>query len=82
MLAVEPLEVALLLVGVAQVQVEWPQAQQLSKVPGYVDVVQIELWNLYEVNCVAISCFATAVPFSERQSQLHKVIQQCNIVKL
>ncbi len=38
--AVQPLEVALLLVGVAEIQVEGPEAQQLPEVPGHVDVVE------------------------------------------
>ena len=40
MFAVKPLEVALLFVGVAEVQVEGPEAQQLAEVPGHVDVVE------------------------------------------
>ncbi len=42
----QPLEIALLLVGVAEVQVEGPEAQQLPEVPCHVNVVEKEFGNL------------------------------------
>ncbi len=42
----EPFDVALLIVGVTEVQVKWSESKEFSEVPRDVDVVEPKFWNL------------------------------------